>query len=787
MSHDDKTLFLDITEANLTSLSIVDVVNLLSVIQAEYFQAILGVLRNFPDVIKHLPEDVSVDIDDYTYMANISKYIYDNKSVYRNIILFHADKLPNRRNFDGIIECAPPLYCALGHRPDVDDEWPRFRNLLSQLFAAVSIYTKRRVIPQTSLALACRAVRHISYGENFRLLLELPEEQVNQQTYISKLSLLEKNPYAIKLPSYEDLVSFLRQAAGILKEKTPLPRSTTKEFGFLPPQKTKEYARRGISLGDIRPRKEPVTGNPRNPRNFNRTTLRASRLAARVRKNAMAFKNQNLKISTSVTSLNDFSILMNKIQTGVDTGTFDPQVASILLTAIWLGQEIDDVLSFHLLMENQTEVEQGTNYLVWTEEGSYWRIYSPGPYIQKPERHVLLKTCPTHDFIDLDTPDIIRPILKKYINSISLTSQKSHKLYTITNEIALIECQEYISFINARYNTELTTKRLTSFMGKNLIRHPSGDVAISLLITGNSAHDHVKSKPSHPKAYYTSINTADLQNIYSSTCDYLSKTIFKGIQQSLEPITFCHDHSLYMGTPLRAKDGAVKSLVITLKNKISDLRPCKDATPQQIAQFHTAYTVYTALYINFVIALRATRNPALLDDQIDPKTGFAIIKDKDRGDNQNCRRVLIPKQCRIHLDYYHQHISNFYSALHNYSPSLLRLFPRLQPGRTRYYFTMGDDLKIVLLRPSNLEKILHNHHFPLPVNWSRHYLRSKLLERNCPRECINALLGHDEQGQEPWTRLTLFHPEEYINSLSHHLVDILKDDGWEPLPGLTQQ
>jgi hypothetical protein len=74
--------------------------------------------------------------------------------------------------------------------------------------------------------------------------------------------------------------------------------------------------------------------------------------------------------------------------------------------------------------------------------------------------------------------------------------------------------------------------------------------------------------------------------------------------------------------------------------------------------------------------------------------------------------------------------------------------------------------------------------YALPFNSSRHYLRSCLLERQCPLEVINAFMGHFERGEEPWGVFSGFSPLAYRDALMDKLVPLLNEDGWEALRGL---
>ncbi|MDH5766975.1 MAG: hypothetical protein OEZ38_13265, partial [Gammaproteobacteria bacterium] len=67
----------------------------------------------------------------------------------------------------------------------------------------------------------------------------------------------------------------------------------------------------------------------------------------------------------------------------------------------------------------------------------------------------------------------------------------------------------------------------------------------------------------------------------------------------------------------------------------------------------------------------------------------------------------------------------------------------------------------------------------LPLNFNRHYLRTRLREEGVAGEVIDAFMGHWELGQEPFGRYSSLSPIEYRSEIKNPLERILADDQWQ--------
>ncbi|MBN8728173.1 MAG: hypothetical protein J0H15_10810 [Xanthomonadales bacterium] len=71
----------------------------------------------------------------------------------------------------------------------------------------------------------------------------------------------------------------------------------------------------------------------------------------------------------------------------------------------------------------------------------------------------------------------------------------------------------------------------------------------------------------------------------------------------------------------------------------------------------------------------------------------------------------------------------------------------------------------------------------LPANFCRHRLASRLREVGCPGIYVQALMGHLEQGIQPFGPDSFLVPSEYLTITRNAIERVLQEDGWRPLLG----
>jgi len=289
-----------------------------------------------------------------------------------------------------------------------------------------------------------------------------------------------------------------------------------------------------------------------------------------------------------------------------------------------------------------------------------------------------------------------------------------------------------------------------------------------------------------------------LQNLFGDVCRgirdrHLSETPRENQKKIDVPFIRQIDpeQPTHVGSPFRPTQETVANLAKKLKSSLVEVDK-SGSSVWKLMRLHNNMSRYTAFLVAFSTGFRAIRDPFLSAAEIDWVTGFAVLSDKDNEDKYNSRLIWLPPQCLLQLKYFREHQLNTMYRFNALIPGLQSMLDRPRregPGR-HMFFSKFDNVRgeYVAFTPgpvlfgSSLKAT-----YALPFNSSRHYLRSNLIERKCPIEIINALLGHYERGEEPSGRFSGLSPLALRDAVKEHLVPILKDDGWEALPGLGAQ
>jgi len=88
------------------------------------------------------------------------------------------------------------------------------------------------------------------------------------------------------------------------------------------------------------------------------------------------------------------------------------------------------------------------------------------------------------------------------------------------------------------------------------------------------------------------------------------------------------------------------------------------------------------------------------------------------------------------------------------------------------------------VRQKNVMAMIENF-MPLPINASRHYIRSKLRETDCSKEVVRLVLGHWELGQEPFSNMSGLNPSHYREQLKQHWEPVFNTSGWKCQHGIS--
>ncbi len=707
------------------------------------------------------------------------------------------------RNFEGLKRSAF-VYSALGHRPYIETEWPRYSKLLSQLLTCYfQEEDSKTTVGDTTIEEACVAIREFSYRENTETLRQLPNEGLSTEEYLNRLEAIR--PPKGKINSYPELLRFLRRALGQRKAAESTEKTNGRDPGILNPEEQRRHRDEGGTPSEFKNSTSQQKGSSRQGRKSTRSEQQKSRQKARGKRNAIARRNQHLSFDKAELSINDFAILMDALNSddpcGLSTLQIQYESKAILSVMIWTGKSLKEALRFNVHKKEPKLLGKGQAALIWSNSAKNWLLSSPGPNIKEPSQEQEFLFYPTTDRISLPLLPSTESVISNYLHHRKINNRTSVPLFTMKYNAARQHTQRLLTHLKKNNFCEATLVNINTFLEKQMNRMDEGEsakTALSLGIIldidddynyaeGEEFQTSEDERRSPVKMHYQSSPENSLRDNYIYSTRHL-ESLWLG-----EPLPAAHgvesqtnDHSLHLGTPLRPREACVRDLVGKLKMKVIESQPEHlDRDDDDIVNYHNAYTAYTALMNNVCSVLRAIKNPAIPSEHMDVLTGFAVISDKDDDDSYNSRRIWMPSLVLEQNTHFAHHMHALYNAIHTLSPSFPEFFKQSPPATGTSYILLDDEFNAYFMRPIDLRNyIKNNFSIELPGNWQRHYMRPLLLAARCPQETINALMGHFETGQEPWARTSAFHPADFLSTLSTPLESIMIQDGWEAMSGL---
>lgn len=515
-------------------------------------------------------------------------------------------------------------------------------------------------------------------------------------------------------------------------------------------------------------------------------------------KTQLSMQNQRLTSRWEVLSLYEVTTLLSSMANMVKYKHQSPylppnttpwELASIILVMFWYGQRVDQIDKLHIYRHAPGENDSNPGFVLLDDKDCYWWTRPALPNrIQGLDDDQKRQAHNNGTNFSISTGYGDEKYIRIYVDKF-LRRSEPELLFPSGKRNFKNIVTEFLTRVNRRNATRLTVNRVSDYLFEMISRHEGSDLAVAMFIMGRE--NFLGTNPS----FYTCLSVERLQKIYQEVCSEIRKRFdkekYRDIQQSAELPKIPDNtpfNTMYIGSPYRPLRDTVQGLVDELKGKLQAAISANRSV-LKLMRLHNSMTRYTAFMISFCSGFRAVRDPFLSAAEIDWVTGFATLRDKDNEDGYNTRLIWLPPVCVKQLKLFQEHQQN---ALYRFNALIPDFYSKLDsprrdgPGR-RIYFTREDRDREEYVAMTTGPKLLGarlRSFFALPFNASRHYLRSELLERDCPVEIINAFLGHYERGEEPFGRYSGLSPQVFREVLIDKLLPLIEQDGWVELPGL---
>ncbi len=433
------------------------------------------------------------------------------------------------------------------------------------------------------------------------------------------------------------------------------------------------------------------------------------------------------------------------------------------------GRSLECVLQFKLVRESSQlpgTIESNALYLCQKDSAWVSAVLTPEQRRQfQPQwsPHML----PTVDQLSLPIPPALLPPLQKRLKSAARRAKhRSVGLFSKEHQRMITDAlKTLLSKTNKTHGTRLTLHRLRNHLF-NTLNHSGQDIADACLITGL-----LPPFGQQASLYYYAPSRDSLAAAYQQAMDRINRQVGIAVpsQATLTATTTSPER---IGSQLVPTDSYVSQMVSTIKSALKGNR--HEWAGERLIQQHNAYTAYTAMMLMFATGYRGVRDPLSTITEINARRGWIIISDKVDDSSSHSRIVPIIGIASTQLRHYAAHAEFMRRRLSAY----------LDAHWQSTFFFLDQRMEPTQVSPRALVRHLQLVDAP-PLNINRHHLRTRLRELNVSGECVDAVMGHWDHGQEPMSKFSSFSPTIYRKRVALALDMLMSDVGWEAIEGLA--
>ncbi|MBB1314179.1 hypothetical protein [Aliivibrio sp. SR45-2] len=355
--------------------------------------------------------------------------------------------------------------------------------------------------------------------------------------------------------------------------------------------------------------------------------------------------------------------------------------------------------------------------------------------------------------------DIMPKIIQNYVLPLPLNILTGLKNFRFKH-LSMSDIAEFLSIINKRHEISVSLTKVSSFLVKTMKKNGI-DISLIELISGHDPQNQ-------PARFYTSVSPQRLHSTYLRYLKYLTKISDNDFLSDTAEVM---SSNASLGSPFYFPNALLTQLLLQLK-QLSTTYQTKD-------KFYFSEQTHNlkVLYLQLILGLSSGYRPVegwfgTLND-IHTSTGEYRIAEKERAVGYRGRVVRLPLVAIEAIETYKKYCNHALMYFSNTSPSLFARYEQVLNGELpfcfyRYHDSYEETLPSTYMR--HIDPI-----FPLPANWTRHYIRSFLFDNNIPDELIAAWLGHSHGNQLPFEQYSQLKRKDLIiiRDLLHSHIKML--------------
>ena len=164
----------------------------------------------------------------------------------------------------------------------------------------------------------------------------------------------------------------------------------------------------------------------------------------------------------------------------------------------------------------------------------------------------------------------------------------------------------------------------------------------------------------------------------------------------------------------------------------------------------------------------------------DGKRGAALFRDKVHDAAHDPRLVVLPPTLVGQVQSYLEHLHGMAEAC----PALAPRVEKILRGQAPLLFGWTDDDSAAPLSLADWRRGLPACWQVLPLNWGRHWLRTRGIEEGMRPELVSMQLGHLDAAGYPFSGASPTNPQDFIDEASPGLERLARLQGWQVVKGL---
>jgi hypothetical protein len=322
----------------------------------------------------------------------------------------------------------------------------------------------------------------------------------------------------------------------------------------------------------------------------------------------------------------------------------------------------------------------------------------------------------------------------------------------------------------------ITLDKLPLQLGR-LVTGMTGDQSLAWVLTAD------EKKSDEPRMHYTRHEVRKIQATYRRAAHRIARMAGVRIDDTPRPDIEPVEPTAAVGARFVIATDEFRRIVETLTGYLTDPSPDrKDA--DACAAYHHHYLLYMELFQSVETSLRAITAPDELFQtwlRQRHQHGWLVssLSDKTGPTGDKIRLAQISPELAHQYEHYAVHLDTVIDSIR-----LPRRVVEACLNRTGCFFTLDTTSVPDLLpaKPGWMAAMLQQvSGYPIPANFTRAFLRTELLRRDCPAQIVDALMGHQNLGESPYATYSTFDYLAYQETIRPYLVDIRNSLGFRPI------